>query len=39
VLIFNGLALHNPEMIIAGSLAACVLAVAVDVLLRRYSRV
>jgi osmoprotectant transport system permease protein len=34
VLIFNGLTLHQPQMIVAGSLAACALALAVDALLR-----
>lgn len=34
VLIFNGLTLHQPQMIIAGSVAACALAVAIDVTLR-----
>ncbi len=34
VLIFNGLTLHQPEMIVAGSLAASALAVTVDGLLR-----
>lgn len=34
VLIFNGLTLHQNSMIVAGSVAASVLAVAVDVLLR-----
>lgn len=41
VLIFNGLTLHQMQMIIAGSIVASVLAVAVDALLRlaeRYSR-
>jgi len=34
VLIFNGLTLHQPQMIVAGSLAACALAIAVDAALR-----
>jgi osmoprotectant transport system permease protein len=34
VLIFNGLTLHQPQMILAGSLAASALAIAVDALLR-----
>jgi osmoprotectant transport system permease protein len=34
VLIFNGLTLHQPAMIVAGSLAASALAVVVDALLR-----
>ena len=34
VLIFNGLTLHQPQMIVAGSLAACALAIAVDATLR-----
>jgi ABC-type proline/glycine betaine transport system permease subunit len=34
VLIFNGLTLHQPQMIVAGSLAASILSIAVDVLLR-----
>ncbi|MGA7354117.1 MAG: ABC transporter permease subunit, partial [Candidatus Cybelea sp.] len=34
VLIFNGLTLHQPQMIVAGSLAASALAIAVDALLR-----
>jgi len=38
VLIFNGLTLHQPQMIVAGSLAASVLAVAVDGLLRLAER-
>ncbi len=38
VLIFNGLTLHQPEMIVAGSLAASALAVAVDALLRLVER-
>ena len=38
VLIFNGLTLHQPEMIVAGSLAASALAVAVDALLRLAER-
>jgi osmoprotectant transport system permease protein len=35
VLIFNGLTLHQPQMIVAGSVAASCLAIAVDVVLRR----
>jgi osmoprotectant transport system permease protein len=38
VLIFNGLTLHQPQMIVAGSLAACALAIAVDALLRLAER-
>lgn len=38
VLIFNGLTLHQPQMILAGSVAASVLAVAVDGLLRLAER-
>jgi osmoprotectant transport system permease protein len=38
VLIFNGLTLHQPAMIVAGSLAASALAVAVDALLRLIER-
>ncbi len=38
VLIFNGLTLHQPQMIVAGSLATCVLAVAVDAALRLAER-
>ncbi|HEY1656647.1 MAG TPA: ABC transporter permease [Candidatus Tumulicola sp.] len=34
VLIFNGLTLHQPEMIVAGSVAACGLAIVVDAFLR-----
>ncbi|HKU80928.1 MAG TPA: ABC transporter permease [Candidatus Tumulicola sp.] len=34
VLIFDGLTLHQPQMIVAGSIAACVLAIAVDAGLR-----
>jgi osmoprotectant transport system permease protein len=34
VLIFNGLTLHQPQMIVAGSIAASLLAIGVDVLLR-----
>jgi osmoprotectant transport system permease protein len=34
VLIFNGLTLHQPQMIVAGSIAACALAIGVDALLR-----
>jgi osmoprotectant transport system permease protein len=39
VLIFNGLTLHQPQMIIAGSLAASALAIAIDALLRLAERV
>lgn len=39
VLIFNGLTLHQPQMIVAGSLAASALAIAVDALLRFAERV
>jgi osmoprotectant transport system permease protein len=35
VLIFNGLTLHQPQMIVAGSIGASALAIAVDLLLRR----
>lgn len=35
VLIFNGLTLHQPQMIVAGSVAVSLLAIAVDALLRR----
>jgi osmoprotectant transport system permease protein len=38
VLIFNGLTLHQSQMIVAGSLAASALAVAVDALLRLAER-
>ncbi len=38
VLIFNGLTLHQPQMIVAGSLAASGLAIGVDVLLRLAER-
>jgi len=41
VLIFNGLTLHQPQMIVAGSLVVSALAIAVDLLLRlaeRYAR-
>jgi osmoprotectant transport system permease protein len=38
VLIFNGLTLHQPQMIIAGSLAASALAIAVDAMLRLAER-
>jgi osmoprotectant transport system permease protein len=38
VLIFNGLTLHQPQMIIAGSLAASALAVVVDLTLRSLER-
>jgi osmoprotectant transport system permease protein len=38
VLIFNGLTLHQPQMIVAGSIAACVLAVAADASLRFVER-
>lgn len=38
VLIFNGLTLHQPQMIIAGSLAASALAVIVDLVLRLLER-
>jgi osmoprotectant transport system permease protein len=38
VLIFNGLTLHQPRMIVAGSIATCVLAVAVDAALRLAER-
>jgi osmoprotectant transport system permease protein len=38
VLIFNGLTLHQPQMIVAGSLAASALAIAVDALLRLAER-
>jgi osmoprotectant transport system permease protein len=34
VLIFNGLTLHQPQMIVAGSVAASALAIAADALLR-----
>jgi osmoprotectant transport system permease protein len=35
VLIFNGLTLHQPQMIVAGSIGASALAIVVDLLLRR----
>jgi osmoprotectant transport system permease protein len=38
VLIFNGLTLHQPQMIIAGSIAASALAIALDALLRLAER-
>jgi osmoprotectant transport system permease protein len=38
VLIFNGLTLRNTSMIVAGSIAACALAVLTDVLLRLVER-
>lgn len=38
VLIFNGLTLHQPQMIVAGSLAASALAVCVDIVLRLVER-
>jgi osmoprotectant transport system permease protein len=38
VLIFNGLTLHQPQMIVAGSIAASALAIAVDALLRLAER-
>lgn len=38
VLIFNGLTLHQPQMIVAGSVTASVLAIAVDALLRLVER-
>ncbi|MBV8343627.1 MAG: ABC transporter permease [Candidatus Eremiobacteraeota bacterium] len=38
VLIFNGLTLHQPQMIVAGSVTASALAVAVDALLRLVER-
>lgn len=38
VLIFNGLTLHQSQMIVAGSLAASALAIAVDALLRLAER-
>ena len=34
VLIFNGLTLQQPQMMIAGSLIVCIIAVAIDALLR-----
>ena len=34
VLIFNGLTLHQPQMIVAGSVAASLLAIGIDALLR-----
>jgi osmoprotectant transport system permease protein len=39
VLIFNGLTLHQPQMIVAGSLAVCALAIGVDAMLRVAERV
>ncbi len=38
VLIFNGLTLHQPQMIVAGSVTASALAIAVDALLRVVER-
>ncbi|MBV8498761.1 MAG: ABC transporter permease [Candidatus Eremiobacteraeota bacterium] len=38
VLIFNGLTLHQPQMIVAGSVTASALAIAVDALLRLVER-
>jgi len=38
VLIFNGLTLHQPQMIVAGSVTASGLAIAVDGLLRLVER-
>jgi osmoprotectant transport system permease protein len=38
VLIFNGLTLHQPQMIVAGSVTASALAIAVDALLRLIER-
>jgi osmoprotectant transport system permease protein len=38
VLIFNGLTLHQPQMIVAGSLAVCALAIGVDAMLRLAER-
>jgi ABC-type proline/glycine betaine transport system permease subunit len=38
VLIFNGLTLHQPQMIVAGSLAACALAIGADAALRLAER-
>ncbi|HYL27373.1 MAG TPA: ABC transporter permease [Candidatus Nitrosotalea sp.] len=38
VLIFNGLTLHQPAMIVAGSVAASLLAIAVDAVLRLVER-
>jgi osmoprotectant transport system permease protein len=38
VLIFNGLTLHQPGMIVAGSLATCALAIAIDAGLRLAER-
>ncbi|MGC1380212.1 MAG: ABC transporter permease [Candidatus Baltobacteraceae bacterium] len=38
VLIFNGLTLHQPQMIVAGSLAASLLAIGVDAALRLVER-
>jgi ABC-type proline/glycine betaine transport system permease subunit len=37
-LIFTGLALHNTSMIVAGSIAASLLAIAVDAALRLVER-
>jgi osmoprotectant transport system permease protein len=38
VLIFNGLTLHQPQMIVAGSVTASLLAIGVDALLRLLTR-
>jgi osmoprotectant transport system permease protein len=38
VLIFNGLTLHQPQMIVAGSVAASLLAIGIDALLRLAER-
>jgi osmoprotectant transport system permease protein len=38
VLIFNGLTLHQPQMIVAGSVAASALAIGIDALLRLAER-
>jgi osmoprotectant transport system permease protein len=38
VLIFNGLTLHQPPMMLAGSLATCALAIAMDAALRLAER-
>ncbi len=38
VLIFDGLTLHHAEMIVAGSVAACAIAVVIDALLRLTER-
>jgi osmoprotectant transport system permease protein len=38
VLIFNGLTLHQPQMIVAGSVAASLLAIGIDALLRLTER-